>query len=97
MTIQAISFALHGSAVQTYWVGLTFLVAATAFLPMFSAFSDIFGRKPILISALLLFCAGSLISAVSGTMEIMQFGRLVQGIGAGGVYSLSDLIASLAY
>ncbi|PVI05882.1 MFS general substrate transporter, partial [Periconia macrospinosa] len=93
IALPAISFALHGSAIQTYWVGLTFLVAATAFLPLFSAFSDIFGRKPILLSSLLLFSAGSLVAGVSGTMDILLFGRLIQGIGAGGIYSLSDLIA----
>lgn len=94
MTWQSISFALHGSAVQTYWVALAFLVASTAFLPLFSAFSDIFGRKPMLIAAIVVFSAGSLIAGVSGTIEILQLARLIQGIGAGGIYSVSDLVAS---
>ncbi|CAI6258973.1 unnamed protein product [Periconia digitata] len=94
IALPAISFSLHGSAVQTYWVALAFLVAATVFLPLFSAFADIFGRKPTLISGLVLFTAGSLIAGVSGSMEVLQFGRLIQGVGAGGIYSLSDLIAS---
>lgn len=48
----------------------------------------------MLLTALVVFTAGSLIAGVSGTIEILQFGRFVQGVGAGGIYSLSDLIAS---
>jgi hypothetical protein len=91
---QTISFALHGSAIQALWIGISFLVAATTFLPFFSAFADIFGRKTVLLASLMAFSAGSFIAAVAGNMNILHLGRSIQGIGAGGLYLLSDLVAS---
>ncbi|KAF2639122.1 MFS general substrate transporter [Massarina eburnea CBS 473.64] len=94
ITLPTISFVLHGSAIQSFWLGVSFLVAATTFLPLFSAFADIFGRKPMLITSLVAFSAGSFIAGIAGNLHVLHFGRSVQGIGAGGIFLLSDLIAS---
>jgi MFS family permease len=89
---QTIAVALHGPSVSTFWLGISFLVAATAVIPMFSAFAEIFGRKSMLLTGLTLFIIGSLVTAIAGDMSTALFGRTVQGIGAGGVFVLSDLI-----
>lgn len=69
-------------------------MAATAFLPLFSVFSDIFGRKAMLLTGLTFFTVGAFIAAVSGNFGGLHLGRSVQGIGAGGFVLLSDLIVS---
>lgn len=92
--MQTIAAALHGSAIQSFWLGISFFAAATAFLPLFSAFSDIFGRKAMLLTGLAFFTIGSFIAAVGGNFNALHLGRSVQGIGAGGIFVLSDLIVS---
>ncbi|KAF1948410.1 MFS general substrate transporter [Byssothecium circinans] len=94
IALPTISFVLHGSAIQSFWLGISFLVAATTFLPLFSAFADIFGRKTMLIASLVAFSVGSFIAGVAGNLNVLHLGRVVQGVGAGGIYLLSDLIAS---
>ncbi len=49
---------------------------------MYGPISDAIGRRKPLIAGLLIFIAGSFISSISATFEIMLFGRLLQGLGA---------------
>ena len=79
-------------SVNVFWVGISFLAAATAFIPLFSAFAEILGRKTMLLTGLTLFNIGSLVTGVAGDIGTALLGRTVQGIGAGGVVVLSDLI-----
>lgn len=85
---------MGGSAFETFWLSISFLAAATCFLPLFATFSDIFGRKAMLLTAVTFFTAGSFIAAVTGNITGLHLGRSVQGIGAGGIYALSTLIVS---
>ena len=90
--IKTIAVALNGPSVNTFWLGISFLVATTAFIPLFSAFAEIFGRKAMLLTGLTLFIIGSLVTAICGDMGTALLGRSIQGVGAGGVFVLSDLI-----
>jgi MFS family permease len=89
-----IAFKLHGSAMDSFWLGIAFFLAATVFLPLFSTFSEIFGRKAMLLTAMCSYAIGSFICAVSGNFTGLHLGRTVQGIGAGGAFVLSDVITS---
>jgi MFS family permease len=73
---------------------ISFLVAATVTSPLFATLSTIFGRKPLLLAALAFLTCGSFIAAVTGNVAVMLVGRTVQGIGAGGIAVLSNLIVS---
>ena len=46
--------------------------------------SDAIGRKKVLFSGLSIFIIGSIICALSQTIEMMLFGRFIQGFGAAG-------------
>jgi MFS family permease len=70
------------------------LLAATITIPWYSAFSEIFGRKAMLLTGVTFFTAGSFIAAVSGNYAGMHLGRVVQGVGAGGFCLLSDLVVA---
>jgi MFS family permease len=89
-----IAFNLHGSAMETFWLGIAFFAAATAFLPLFSTFSEIFGRKAMLLTAVGAYAIGSFVCAVSGKFTGLHLGRSIQGVGAGGAFVLTDLIIS---
>ena len=61
---------------------------STAATPTWGKVSDIFGRKPIVLAANFVFFVGSLISALSINIKMLLAGRVIQGIGGGGLMSL---------
>jgi MFS family permease len=73
-------------------MGTSSLLASTVWQPLFVAVSKVFGRRPLLIVALVLFTAGSIICAVSKNQAVMLTGRSIQGSGVGGVLTLTEAI-----
>ncbi|BFZ62623.1 hypothetical protein YB2330_003724 [Saitoella coloradoensis] len=76
------------------WVGNSFLIANTAFQVLYGRISDIFGRKWVLMGALMIFALGNLLSGFSQNMAMMIVFRAVAGAGAGGINSLAMIIFS---
>jgi DHA1 family bicyclomycin/chloramphenicol resistance-like MFS transporter len=79
---------------------LTFSVAlfAMAFATLvYGSLSDRFGRRPVLLSGLCLFLAGSVLSAIANSEALLVAGRLVQAVGAGSGITLSRAIAQDVY
>src|SRR5262245_59275930 len=76
------SIALFGMAFSTLFYG---------------SLSDRYGRRPVLLSGLVLFLVGSAISAVAPTPALLVVGRFVQAIGAGCGLALVRAIARDAY
>jgi len=81
-------FALYGQHLEGFsplWVGIAIgaygLTQAILQIPM-GILSDKYGRKPIIMAGFVLFAIGSLISASSGYIYGVVFGRAVQGMGA---------------
>jgi MFS family permease len=73
------------------WIGSAYLLTNAAFVPFWGKISDVFGRKPILIIANVIFMAGSIISALSKSMSMLIAGRAVQGLGGGGIVILVNI------
>lgn len=89
------SFHTTRSVVQ---LGLTFgMVGLGLGELILGPLSDRFGRKPILIGALIVFCIGAACSVWSQTIKIFLFWRLIQGIGASGGYFLARTIPADLY
>ena len=80
------------TSIQAFWCGTSFLLASTVFQPTFASISHEFGRKPILLSAIILFAAGAIIAAVAKNSVVLLAGRSIQGIGGGGIISLSEVL-----
>src|SRR5665213_3614363 len=73
---------LHGLR-DLSWVVTAYLLTSTISVPISGKLSDIFGRKKILLLAILVFVTGSALSGLSQNMaELIGF-RALQGIGAG--------------
>jgi MFS family permease len=62
-----------------------FLLGYVAVLPLIGRISDLRGRVPVLLGSLVVFAVGSLITAAAYNLESMVAGRLIQGIGGGGL------------
>ena len=95
--IPAVKIALGLSDAFAY---LTFSIAlfGMAFATLFyGSLSDRYGRRPVLLSGLVLFLIGSVISAAAQTPALLVLGRLVQAIGAGCGLALVRAIARDAY
>src|SRR4051794_10512187 len=70
------------------WVISAYLLAQTVVTPIYGKLGDLYGRKRVLQSAIVLFLAGSaLCGQASGMTELIAF-RAVQGLGAGGLVVL---------
>ncbi|WP_114906380.1 MDR family MFS transporter [Ornithinimicrobium murale] len=80
---------LHGVD-QMLWVITGFILASTIMMPIYGKVSDIFGRKPLLLFAITVFVAGSVLGALAGDMTALIVARVVQGVGGGGLMILSQ-------
>ncbi|KAL1638785.1 hypothetical protein SLS58_008599 [Diplodia intermedia] len=80
------------TSLESFWMTISFMLAAVAFQPMHTALSDILGRKPILYLCCLLFTAGLIIFGLARSPTIIIVGRTIQGIGGGGLEALSEVV-----
>lgn len=62
-----------------------FLLGYIAMLPLIGRIADIRGRVPVLVGALVVFALGSLVTAAAYDLPSVVVGRLLQGVGAGGL------------
>jgi MFS transporter, DHA1 family, multidrug resistance protein len=60
--------------------------------PLYGPLSDAFGRKKPLIVALCLFLVGSIITLFAQDLNQMLMGRILQGLGSGGCFTLGTAI-----
>lgn len=80
------------------WIGSAYLLTYAALTPFWGKTSDIFGRKPVLLAANVVFFVGSLVCALANSIGILIAGRAVQGAGGGGLLvlvniTLADLVS----
>jgi EmrB/QacA subfamily drug resistance transporter len=71
------------------WVFSAYMLGATVTVPLYGKLSDIYGRRPLFLFAITLFSAGSILSGVATSMEMLIAGRAIQGLGAGGLIPLA--------
>ncbi|KAJ6575510.1 MFS general substrate transporter [Mycena sp. CBHHK59/15] len=76
------------------WVGSAYALGAASCLPLSGNLAQIFGRRSILLSALVLFAAGSAISGSARSMTILIVGRAVQGVAGGGIQALTAIVTA---
>ena len=70
------------------WVVTAYLLASTASTPLWGKLSDIYGRKLMLQSAVVIFVVGSALAGLSQNMGELIATRALQGLGGGGLMVL---------
>lgn len=89
------SIAGHFRSATAYtWVGSSYTLAYTSMTPNWGKVSDIWGRKPVLLLAVLVFFAGSLMCAVVNGIGAFLAGRAIQGAGAAGLATMVNICIS---
>ena len=87
-SIRTIADDLQGLSVQA-WVTTAYLITSTITTPLYGKLGDMYGRKPLFITAITVFIIGSLLCTFSTSMYMLAGFRAVQGLGAGGLFSLA--------
>ncbi|WP_223732741.1 MDR family MFS transporter [Streptomyces purpurogeneiscleroticus] len=86
--LRTIADDLHGLTAQA-WVTTAYLVTGTIATPLYGKLSDIHGRRPVYLVAILLFAAGSLLCGFAASIHQLAAFRALQGLGGGGLMSLA--------
>ncbi|CUM64824.1 uncharacterized protein PRCAT00002438001 [Priceomyces carsonii] len=97
--IPSISDDLGNAQLLNSWIGSSYLIANTNFQLLYGRFSDIFGRKQVLLFSLFCLFFGNLISGFSRNPEMLFVFRGISGMGGGGInclvmISFSDLLST---
>jgi EmrB/QacA subfamily drug resistance transporter len=79
-TIQA---GLHTSQNTVTWVLTAYLLSASIFTPIMGRLGDMWGKERLLVVALVALAAGSVVSALARSIDVMLIGRAIQGVGGG--------------
>ena len=87
-SIRTIADDLNGLSLQA-WATTAYLITATITTPLYGKLSDLFGRKPLFLTAISIFVLGSVACAFATSMYQLAAFRGVQGLGAGGLFSLA--------
>jgi EmrB/QacA subfamily drug resistance transporter len=80
------------------WVVTSYVLASTITTPLYGKLGDLYGRKRLLIAAILIFLAGSALSGQAHSMDQLIAFRALQGLGAGGLMvgamaTIGDLVS----
>ncbi|GIF18684.1 hypothetical protein Ate02nite_14140 [Paractinoplanes tereljensis] len=86
--IRTIGDDLHGLSMQA-WVTTAYLITATISTPLYGKLSDIYGRKRFFLAAITIFVLGSAACSFATSMYTLAGCRALQGLGAGGLFSLA--------
>ncbi|KAJ9271524.1 hypothetical protein DTO212C5_2316 [Paecilomyces variotii] len=81
----------HASQSGYSWMASSYLLANAACVPFWGKVSDIWGRKPVLLVANFLFLVGSLVCALAINLPMILAGRVIQGVGGGGLIVLGNI------
>ncbi|HSO98059.1 MAG TPA: MFS transporter [Solirubrobacteraceae bacterium] len=74
------------------WVVSAYLLGQTAVTPLYGKLGDLYGRKVVLQSAIVLFLVGSALCGAAQSMTELIVFRGIQGLGGGGLIVLTQAV-----
>ncbi|KAL7629713.1 hypothetical protein AAE478_001236 [Parahypoxylon ruwenzoriense] len=92
VAIPVIAHELHGTTLEAFWASISFLLAVVVVQPIYTSVSNAMGRMMPLYSSFFFFIIGSIVFAVAQDMGVLITGRVIQGLGAGGLDVLNEII-----
>lgn len=81
-----------GALRDTTWIALGYMIAMTVTAPLYGRTGDRYGRRDMLLLAMALFAAGSLACGLARDLAQLVAGRVLQGLGGGGLIVLSQAL-----
>ncbi|KAL8722048.1 MAG: hypothetical protein Q9181_007578, partial [Wetmoreana brouardii] len=92
VALPTIAGELHGTSLESFWANISYNLCVVVTQPLWASVSQAFGRKPPLYVSLGLFAGGSLAFALARHMSAIILGRVLQGLGGGGLDVLTEII-----
>ncbi|GAA4200097.1 MFS transporter [Actinocatenispora rupis] len=89
--IRTIADDLHGLDQQA-WATTAYLITSTIATPLYGKLSDMYGRKPFFLAAIVIFIVGSIACTFATSMYELAAFRAFQGLGGGGLMALAFAI-----
>src|SRR5262245_23999066 len=87
----AIAASLGGLR-DTSWIAVAYLLSAATIVPVYGRLGDARGRRNMLLIALFVFALGSVACGLAQSLPQLVAGRVLQGLGGGGLMTLSQAI-----
>jgi EmrB/QacA subfamily drug resistance transporter len=85
-----------GDVERVSWIVVSYLVATTIAAPVYGRLGDVMGRRRLLFVALAIFILASLFCALSTNVLMLSAARVLQGLGGGGLMTLSQALVGEA-
>lgn len=85
------------NAVLLSWVASSFLLSAAVFLVPFGKLADIYGRKKLFLTGMIVYTASSLMSAMSDSVFLLLSSRVLQGLASAMVFGTAVAILTSVY
>jgi len=79
------------------WVGTSYLLASTVAVPVSGRLADLVSSRRLLLWAITIFLAGSMLSGLSQTMEQLIAFRGLQGVGGGALFAVATTTIGLLF
>ncbi|MDO6730887.1 MDR family MFS transporter [Marinovum sp. 2_MG-2023] len=76
------------------WVITAYLLASTIGAPVAGKLGDLYGRKMVVQLGIFVFLAGATLAGLAYSMEVLIAGRVIQGLGGGGLIVVSMAIVA---
>lgn len=81
-----------GNLGQVAWVFTAYLLTFTTSMPLYGKLGDLYGRKRVFQAAIVVFVGASVLAGASGSMLQLIVARTLQGVGGGGLVTLTTAI-----
>ena len=81
-TLSDVQSGLHAGVAQLQWVVSGYALTFASLMLMAGTLGDLFGRKKLMLIGVAIFCAGSVLSALASSTDLLIAGRVVMGAGA---------------
>ena len=89
LALPAIRHDVDASAEGLQWVMNGYLLTIAVLVVTAGRLGDMFGRKRVFLAGMVFFAIGSVVSGAAGSQEALILGRVLQGVGAAPMLSLS--------
>jgi EmrB/QacA subfamily drug resistance transporter len=81
-----------GEVERASWIVVSYLISSTIAAPIYGRLGDEYGRRRLMIAGLCVFVMASLACALCRSVETLTFARVLQGLGGGGLMTLSQAL-----
>ncbi|KAF2010030.1 MFS general substrate transporter [Aaosphaeria arxii CBS 175.79] len=90
--LPTIAGALHGTSIDAFWAGTSYLLTSAVFQPVIASISEVFGRQQLLLFSLVFFTVGTIMCGAANDFTVLLAGRSIKGIGGGGIITMNQVI-----